>query len=56
MPINSHYSRELFDSIKQSYRDNFKVIVGGSGGWQVTQTNSFEELGVTAWSKVAGVS
>ncbi|MGI8898036.1 MAG: hypothetical protein ACR2IB_06525 [Pyrinomonadaceae bacterium] len=47
MPINSHYSRELFMSIKASpYRDNFKVIVGGSGGWQITQTNTFEELGV----------
>ena len=47
MPINSHYSRELFDSIKASpYRDNFKVIVGGSGGWQITQTDTFEELGV----------
>ena len=47
MPINSHYSRELFASIKAShYRDNFKVIVGGSGGWQITQTNTFEELGV----------
>jgi Radical SAM superfamily len=47
MPINSHYSRELFASIKASpYRNNFKVIVGGSGGWQITQTNTFEELGV----------
>jgi hypothetical protein len=47
MPINSHYSRELFESIKASpYRNNFKVIVGGSGGWQITQTDSFEELGV----------
>jgi hypothetical protein len=47
MPINSHYSRELFASIKASpYRDNFKVIVGGSGGWQITQTNTLEELGV----------
>lgn len=47
MPINSHYSLELFASIKASpYRNNFKVIVGGSGGWQITQTDSFEELGV----------
>jgi hypothetical protein len=47
MPINSHYSRELFDSIKASpYRANFKVIVGGSGGWQITQTDTFAELGV----------
>jgi radical SAM superfamily enzyme YgiQ (UPF0313 family) len=47
MPINSHYAREMFDKIKASpYRDNFKVIVGGSGGWQITQTALFEELGV----------
>jgi radical SAM superfamily enzyme YgiQ (UPF0313 family) len=47
MPINSHYSREVFARIKASpYRDNFKVIVGGSGGWQIVQTDSYEELGV----------
>ncbi|HEX8137590.1 MAG TPA: radical SAM protein [Pyrinomonadaceae bacterium] len=47
MPINSHYAREMFARIKASpYRDNFKVIVGGSGGWQITQTSLFEELGV----------
>ena len=46
-PINSHYSRQLFASIQGSkYRQNFKVIVGGSGGWQITQTDSFDELGV----------
>src|SRR5208337_722223 len=28
------------------FRQNFKVIVGGSGGWQITQTDSFEALGV----------
>ncbi len=47
MPINSHYAREMFATIKSShYRKNFKVIVGGSGGWQITQTDSFEDLGV----------
>jgi len=46
-PINSHYSMELFEAIKTSpYRSNFKVIVGGSGGWQITQTNSWERLSV----------
>ncbi len=46
-PINSHYARDLFQKIRSSpYRKNFKVIVGGSGGWQIVQTNSFEELGV----------
>ena len=47
LPINSHYARELFNKIKTSpYRDNFKVIVGGSGGWQITQTDTYEELSV----------
>ena len=47
MPINSHYSREMFAKVKASpYRQNFKVIVGGSGGWQISQTNTWEELSV----------
>ncbi|MFB3922261.1 MAG: radical SAM protein [Terriglobia bacterium] len=47
MPINSHYARLMFQKIKSSpHRGNFKVIVGGSGGWQITQTRTFEELGV----------
>jgi len=47
MPINAHYARQCFEKIKTSpYRQNFKVIVGGSGGWQITQTNTFDELGV----------
>jgi len=47
MPINSHYSRQLFSQIKSSpYRNDFKVIVGGSGGWQIIQTDLYDELGV----------
>jgi len=47
MPINSHYSRELFAQIKSNpHRDNFKVIVGGSGGWQIIQTDMYDELGI----------
>jgi len=47
MPINSHYARLMFKQIKESpYRDSFKVIVGGSGGWQIIQTNLYEELGI----------
>src|SRR2546427_5926190 len=46
-PINSHYAMELFDAIKSNpHRKGFKVIVGGSGGWQVTQTNSWDRLSV----------
>jgi radical SAM superfamily enzyme YgiQ (UPF0313 family) len=47
MPINSHYARLMFSKIKENpNRAAFKVIVGGSGGWQISQTNSFEELSV----------
>jgi hypothetical protein len=47
MPINSHYSRELFAQIKSNpHRNNFKVIVGGSGGWQIIQTDMYDELGI----------
>jgi hypothetical protein len=47
MPINSHYARELFAQIKSNpHRENFKVIVGGSGGWQIIQTDLYEDLGV----------
>ena len=46
-PINSHHAKLLFQVLKDSpYRPNFKVIVGGSGGWQIANTNSFEELSV----------
>jgi radical SAM superfamily enzyme YgiQ (UPF0313 family) len=46
-PINSHYSRQLFADLKNNpHRSNFQVIVGGSGGWQISQTNSYEELGI----------
>jgi radical SAM superfamily enzyme YgiQ (UPF0313 family) len=47
MPINSHYARLLFKRIKEHpCRQNFKVIVGGSGGWQIKDTYSYEELSV----------
>jgi tRNA A37 methylthiotransferase MiaB len=46
-PINSHYVRQLFLSLKNSpWRKNFKVIVGGSGAWQITQTHCHEDLGI----------
>ena len=46
-PINSHYASLMFEKINNSsYRKNFKLIVGGSGGWQIKQTGSRERLGV----------
>ncbi len=47
LPINSAHARSAFAKIKAGpHRAGFKVIVGGSGGWQISQTDSFEELGV----------
>jgi len=47
LPINSHYARLAFTKIRSNpFRKNFKVIVGGSGGWQIIQTNTYDELGV----------
>jgi radical SAM superfamily enzyme YgiQ (UPF0313 family) len=46
-PINAHYARQLFDRVKANpHRKDFTVIVGGSGGWQIIQTNAWDELGV----------
>jgi radical SAM superfamily enzyme YgiQ (UPF0313 family) len=46
-PINSYYAKLLFQILKESpHRPGFKVIVGGSGGWQISQTDSYDELGV----------
>jgi radical SAM superfamily enzyme YgiQ (UPF0313 family) len=45
--INAHYAREMFQTIKASrYRSGFKVIVGGSGGWQIVQMDAWEDLSV----------
>jgi len=45
--INAHYAKELFRALRESpYRSSFQVMVGGSGGWQISQTDSYRELGV----------
>jgi radical SAM superfamily enzyme YgiQ (UPF0313 family) len=47
MPINARYARQMFAAIAANpYRRGFKVVVGGSGGWQIAETDSFDELGV----------
>lgn len=46
-PINSHYAKDLFARIQNHpCRPGFRVVVGGSGGWQLTETGTCEELGV----------
>jgi hypothetical protein len=46
-PINANYAKRLFAILRESpFRPDFRVIVGGSGGWQIAQTGSYEELSV----------
>jgi radical SAM superfamily enzyme YgiQ (UPF0313 family) len=46
-PINAHYSKQVFQALLESpHRSTFQVIVGGSGGWQISETDSYQELGV----------
>jgi hypothetical protein len=46
-PVNSHYAKKLFRALRENpHRSGFRVIVGGSGGWQISQTDSYEDLGV----------
>ncbi len=46
-PVNAHYADLAFEEIRKSpHRDKFKLIVGGSGGWQIIQTGYAEEMGV----------
>jgi radical SAM superfamily enzyme YgiQ (UPF0313 family) len=46
-PINAYYARQLFERVKRSpHRSRFQVIVGGSGGWQIGQTDAWDELGI----------
>jgi radical SAM superfamily enzyme YgiQ (UPF0313 family) len=46
-PINSVYSEEVFDRLRASpHRKTFRVLLGGSGGWQIRETGMARELGV----------
>jgi radical SAM superfamily enzyme YgiQ (UPF0313 family) len=46
-PINAHYAKRMFQTLRESpHRSGFRVIVGGSGGWQIRETDSYDELGV----------
>jgi hypothetical protein len=46
-PINAHYAKQMFRALRENpHRSTFQVIVGGSGGWQISQTDSYRELAV----------
>jgi hypothetical protein len=47
MPVNAHYARKMFAAIAANpHRRGFKVLVGGSGGWQIAENDAFDELSV----------
>jgi len=46
-PINAIYARRMFETIRQHReRYGFRVILGGSGAWQIGETGTHAELGV----------
>lgn len=46
-PLNAIYARRMFALIREArQRHSFKVILGGSGAWQIDETGAAGELGV----------
>jgi len=46
-PINALYARRMFDKIREcKSRHAFSVVLGGSGAWQIEETDAFDEFGI----------
>src|SRR5262245_53174405 len=46
-PVNALYARRMFDAIRQAReRYSFALIVGGSGAWQIEETDTRAEFGI----------
>jgi radical SAM superfamily enzyme YgiQ (UPF0313 family) len=46
-PLNAIYARRMFTTIKAAkQRYKFSVILGGSGAWQIQETNTHAEFGI----------
>lgn len=46
-PINALYARRMFDAIRHARKQRpFAVILGGSGAWQIEETDSRGTLGI----------
>src|SRR6476660_10475522 len=46
-PINALYARRMFATIRECRsRHAFSVVLGGSGAWQIEETDAFEEFGI----------
>lgn len=46
-PVNALYARRMFDTIRQCREHHqFQIVLGGSGAWQIYETNSEAEFGI----------
>ena len=46
-PLNAIYARRMFTTIKEAkQRYKFSVILGGSGAWQIHETNTHADFGI----------
>lgn len=46
-PINALYARRMFATIRECRaRHSFSVVLGGSGAWQIEETDAFDEFGI----------
>ena len=46
-PLNAIYARRMFSTIREArQRHHFSVILGGSGAWQIQETDSRAEFGI----------
>src|SRR5689334_18956682 len=46
-PINALYARRMFATIRECRaRHRFSVVLGGSGAWQIEETDAFDEFGI----------
>jgi radical SAM superfamily enzyme YgiQ (UPF0313 family) len=46
-PINALYARRMFDAIRECRsRHPFSVVLGGSGAWQIEETDALDQFGI----------
>jgi len=46
-PVNALYARRMFANIRECRsRHSFSVVLGGSGAWQIEETDAFDEFGI----------
>jgi radical SAM superfamily enzyme YgiQ (UPF0313 family) len=46
-PVNALYARRMFAKIRECRsQHSFSVVLGGSGAWQIEETDAFDEFGI----------